>query len=167
VEANVIECGIPVEAKVAQNQEFDTVKAHRYFSAQCFNKAWELLEKPNRTSDEDEQMVRLNQASTWHWTQREDCKPRNLSIGYWQASRIHAVVGRPDEARRYAQLCLEYSRQEPPFYLAYAYEALARAEKTAGNERLMQEYKEEAARLADRVTEANDRQLLVNDLESL
>src|SRR5262245_27775596 len=114
---------------MAQDPGFDTAKAHRYFSANCFNKAWEFIEKPDRTPDEDEQMIRLSQASMWHWTQREDCKRQNLSIGYWQLSRVYAIAGRPDDARRYGQLCLEHSREEPPFYLGYAYEALARAEK--------------------------------------
>src|SRR5688572_4192069 len=112
------------------DSNFDIGKVHRYFSADCFNKAWELIEKADRTPEEDEQMVRLNQASLWHWTQRDDCKSTNMSVGYWQASRIHAILGRAGEATRYGQLCLERSQeQESPFFLAYAFEALARAEK--------------------------------------
>jgi hypothetical protein len=92
---------------MAQDQDFDASKAHRYFSADCFNKAWALIEKTERTPAEDEQMIRLSQASLWHWTQRDDCTNENMSIGYWQASRIHATLGRADDARRYGQLCLE------------------------------------------------------------
>src|SRR5689334_594907 len=110
---------------MAQEPNFDTRKAHRYFSAHCFNQAWDLIEKTDRTPTEDEQMIRLNQASIWHWTQRDDCKKSNMSIGYWQASRIHAILGRAEEARRYGQLCLEHTDQESAFLLAYAYEALA------------------------------------------
>lgn len=145
-------------------QNFDVAAAHRFFSADCFNKAWELLEKPERSPAEDEEMILLNQTSLWHWTQREDCTSRNLSIGYWQASRIQAVLGRAGEARRYGQLCLEHSRQEPPFFLAYAYEALARAEKLAGNESLAESYRAEAMRLAEMVTDPEDKKLLIDDL---
>jgi hypothetical protein len=139
-------------------------KVHRYFSVECFNKAWELIEKPNRTPAEDEEMIRLTQASLFHWTKREDCKASNMSIGYWQASRIYAMVGRADEARRYGLLCLEYSRSETPFLHAYAYEALARAEKAAGNAGRAAEYRAEASRLAESVTDEEERKYLLSDI---
>lgn len=107
---------------MADKPDFDLSAAHRYFSAHCFNQAWELIEKAERTPDEDEQMIRLSLAATWHWTQRSDCTPTHLSVGYWQAARIYAILGQAENARRYAQMCLEAS-QAPgvePFYLAYA-----------------------------------------------
>lgn len=149
------------------SQDFDLAAAHRFFSADCFNKAWALIEKSERTPEEDEEMVRLNQASLWHWSQREDCARRNMSIGYWQASRIHALLGWADEARRYGQLCLQYSREEPPFFLAYAYEALARAEALAGNQALAEQYYGEALRLAEAVVDTEDRELLLADLNMI
>jgi hypothetical protein len=152
---------------MSQPQSFDLAAAHRFFAADCFNKAWSLIEKPERTPEEDEEMLRLNQASMWHWSQREDCARRNLSIGYWQASRIHALLGRGDEARRYGELCLQYSQQESPFLLAYAYEALARAEQVAGNEPLVEQYHAEALRLVESVVDAEDRQALLDDLSTI
>jgi hypothetical protein len=50
--------------------DFDVKAAHRYFSAHCFNAAWELIEKKDRTPEEDRQMVSLNQASLYHWRGR-------------------------------------------------------------------------------------------------
>ena len=152
---------------MTQPQSFDLAAAHRFFSADCFNKAWMLLEKSDRTPEEDEEMIRLNQASMWHWSQREDCTRRNLSIGYWQASRIHALLGRAEEARRYGRLNLDYSQQEPPFFLGYAYEALARAEQVAGNKPLVEQYHAEARRLAEAVVDAEDRELLLADLDTI
>lgn len=152
---------------MTQQPNFEIAAAHRFFSVDCFHKAWELIEKPGRTPEEDEAMIRLNQASLWHWTQREDCTGRNLSIGYWQAARIHTLLGRAEAARRYGHLCLQYSRQEPPFFLAYAYEALARAEKLAGNGALVETYHAEAARLAEAVTDPEDKKLLLDDLKTI
>ena len=152
---------------MTQDPSFDANKAHRYFSADCFNKAWELIEKTNRTPAEDEQMIRLNQASLWHWTERDDCKGANMSIGYWQASRIHAILGRAEEARRYGLLCLENSPQESPFLQAYAYEALARAENAAGNGRKAEQYRVEALRLAESVKDSEDRDQILNDLKTI
>ncbi len=146
---------------------FDTAAAHRYFSADCFNKAWDLIEKPSRTPEEDEEMIRLNHASTWHWTQREDCESRNLSIGYWQASRIQAILGHADAARRYGELSLKHGQGEPAFFLGYAYEALARAEMTAGNGDLARKHLAEAERLARAVTDPEEKKLLLDDLKTI
>jgi hypothetical protein len=152
---------------MAEDSGFDINKAHRYFAAHCFNKAWELIEKPNRTAEEDERMLRLSQASLWHWTERNDCTSRNLSVGYWQMSRIYALTGRADEARRYAELSLSYSHDEKPFFKAYAYEALARAEKLAGDINLVTKYQAEAQRLAEAIESSEDRKLLVDDLNTI
>ena len=146
---------------------FDTRKAHHYFAASCFNKAWELIEKPDRTPADDEEMVRLSQASIYHWTQREDFKQSNLSIGYWQASRIHAILGRGDEGRRYGQLCLQSSPEEEPFLRAYAYEALSRAERVAGNLAVSSEHRDEAMRIVNAVEDEEDRKALLADLETV
>ncbi|HEX5000523.1 MAG TPA: hypothetical protein VFY29_20035 [Terriglobia bacterium] len=146
---------------------FDLRAAHRYFSALCFNKAWDLIEKAGRTSEENEEMIRLSQASIWHWTQREDCARANLSIGYWQASRVHALVGNAGEARRYGDLCMEQSRGEAPFLMAYAHEALARAAQVAGNTTECSRHREEAERLAADLTDKDERALLEKDLETL
>jgi hypothetical protein len=152
---------------VDQPPNFDAVAAHRFFSADCFNKAWELIDKGERTPEEDEAMLRLNQTSLWHWTQRPDCTDANLSIGYWQAARIHTLLGRIDEARRYGRLCLQHSSAEEPFLRAYAYEALARAEGLGGDATLVATYSAEAARLAALVTDAEDREQLLVDLKTL
>lgn len=67
---------------MAKTPEFDLAAAHRYFSAECFNRAWDLIEKPDRTPEEDEEMIiRPNQASLYPWNQIEDCTHKNLSWG--------------------------------------------------------------------------------------
>jgi hypothetical protein len=145
----------------------DNRNAHHFFSAHCFNRAWDLIEKRDRTPDEDEQMILLNQTSLWHWTQRDDCQNANMAIGYWQTSRIHAILGRAEEARRYGRLCLRYSEGGTPFLLAYAYEALARAEKVAGNSTESAAHHAEAVRLAESVEDADDRKALLDDLATI
>ena len=53
----------------------DLAAAHSYFSAACFNEAWEYLEKADREAWDTEQMLRLCYASFYHWTQRDDASP--------------------------------------------------------------------------------------------
>jgi hypothetical protein len=149
--------------------DFDLQTAHRYFSAHCFNRAWDLIEKPDRTPADDEEMIRLCLAAQWHWSQRDDSTPKSQSIGYWQASRIFALLDQADNARQYGLLCLEAS-QSPgvaPFYLGYAYEALARAEAVAGNRKEMDDYLDRARGVADSVKKAEDRKQLLDDLATI
>ncbi len=142
-------------------------EAHRYFSAQCFNKAWELIRRIDRTDLECEQMLLLAQASLWHWTQRSDCTPRNLSIGYWQLSRVYALLGQSENAVRTAKMSLHYSADTSPFFTGYAHEALARSAVVAGDEAAKKHHLAEAWRCAAQVTEKRDRALLDADLRSL
>ena len=146
---------------------FDEPAAHRHFSKSCFNRAWDLIEKADRSEDEDEEMIRLNQASLWHWTRRPDCSDRNLSVGYWQASRIRAVLGHAAEARRYADLAERYSRALSPFYQAAAQEALARAAVVEGDRGAAEAHAMRARTLAQAIVDVDERELVLADLETL
>jgi hypothetical protein len=154
---------------MTKNPDFDVQAAHKFFAATCFNKAWELIEKPDRTLEEDEDMIRLGLASAWHWTQRDDCTKQNMSIAYWQTSRIYSILGQAGNAKRYAQLCLDVSqeRQIPPFYLGYAYEALARAESVAGNQEMVEKHLHSAQDIAAVLTNENEKKMLEKDLETM
>ena len=147
--------------------DFDPAPAHKFFSAHCFNRAWELIDKPKRTPEENEQMIQRTIASLWHWTQREDCTDQNLSIGYWQAARVYTLAGEPDNARKYAKLCLDITPADDAFCLGYAHEAMARAEALAGNDELANEHLELARALATQIEKAEDRKLLEDDLAAL
>ena len=140
---------------------------HKKLSVDCFNRAWELLDKKDRTKEDDERMVSLAHASLAHWRMREDCTDRNLSIGYWQLSRVYAVLGQGDNAERYGGLCMHVSGQEPPFYLAYAHEALARAALLNERRELFDKHLAEAKTLVSQVTDADEKKMLEDDLAQL
>ncbi len=146
---------------------FDEAAAHTHFSKACFNSAWDLIEKAGRSAAENEEMIRLNQASLWHWTQRPDCTDRNLVVGYWQASRIRAIVGHADEAQRYAELCERHSRALMPFYQASAQEALARAAWARADAAASKAHATQARVLAQAIVDADERELILADLETL
>jgi hypothetical protein len=148
--------------------QFDIGTAHEYFSAECFNKTWEYIDKVNRRSiEEDMAMLHTAIASLWHWTQRKDVQPENLSVGYWQVSRVYNLIKQPHNARTYGLLALKYTEKLKPFFKAYAYETLARAEMLAGNRVIMLVYLEKAHRMAEQVEDEDDRQLLLKDLETV
>ncbi len=148
---------------------FDIEAAHRYFSTECFNRAWDLIDQEVRTPAEEDEMLNLSIASLWHWTQRPDCTNKQLSLGFWQVSRIYAITGRPENATWYAERCLEVTEDAdlPPFYLGYAYEAMARAAMAGRNKREAMEYIAQARALAGQEQSEEDRQSLLDDLDTV
>jgi hypothetical protein len=149
---------------MAASPGFHVAEAHKFFAAHCFNAAWDLIDKAERTPADDRLMVALNQASIYHWLNREDCKDENLSIGYWQASRIQSLLGNASEALRQAEICLGYSAGLKPFFVGYAYEALARGASLAGDRVKAATYLSIAMAHAERVESAEERALLMQDL---
>ncbi|MES2793367.1 MAG: hypothetical protein V4719_27395 [Planctomycetota bacterium] len=146
---------------------FDIAVAHQFFSAACFNAAWTLIDQPERTADDNEKMLALAHASIWHWRERKDCLPRNLSIGYWQLSRVYSLIRHGERAQHYGQLCLEISADEGPFFLAYAHESLARAAAILGEPGAMSEHLDRARQLAKMVKAADDREQVLADLDTI
>lgn len=148
---------------------FDLQAAHRHFSTECFNRAWDLIEKPMRSAGDDEEMLRLAVASLWHWSQRTDFDSTHRSVGCWQVSRVYSLLGQAENARRYASLCLAASQSGSmaPFYLAYAYEALARAEMVGGKREAMQNYLHQARLVTERMRDMEDKELVLKDLETI
>jgi hypothetical protein len=142
-------------------------EAHRHFSADCFNRAWELIEKESRTQQETTTMILRAMASLWHWTQREDCSAQNMSIGYWQVSRVLALAGEGGLATRFGTLCLEVSATVAPFYRGYAYECLGRAAVVSGAMEDAARYLAEARRCVAEIQDPQDRRQLEADLDTL
>jgi hypothetical protein len=154
---------------MAGNTEFDRKAAHKYFSANCFNQAWDLIDKTDRTPEEDEEMIRLSLASHYHWTQRDDYSNTSASIALWQLSRIYAILGRAANAKWYGQMCPKVSQEKDvtPFFLGYAYEALARAEAAGGNEEKMQSFLNDARTTAEKIKQADEKNMLLDDLNTI
>ena len=154
---------------MTQKPDFDLQSAHKYFSASSFNSAWDLIENSERSDEQDREMLRLSFASLYHWTQREDVKDTNLSVAYWQISRIYALLNQAENARRYAELSLDKldDALAEPFLTAYAYEALARAAMVAGRTDLIYTYKAQAENLLEKIVSTQEREMIAADLETI
>jgi hypothetical protein len=155
--------------KKRKKKKVNVKAAHKYFSVDCFNKTWDYIDLPERTTDQEEEMLQLTLASHWHWTQRKDYEPTNASIANWQVSRVFALLGQADNARRFALRSLEVIENEdvPPFYIGYAYEALARAESLAEDEESMQAYIDKARDVAGGLDDEESKQMLLSDLDTI
>ena len=146
---------------------FDVAAAHKYFAADCYNQTWKFIDNPNRTLEEDLSMLQTAMASLWHWSQREDVTSQNFAIGYWQVSRVFALMGQPENARRYGEMSLKSAQGGEIVFVGFAYESLARAEMVAGNKAKMNEYLTQAWSFAEKVEDEEDKKLLVKDLETI
>ncbi len=144
-------------------------EAHQHFAAACFDEAWTWLEKESRTEKEDERMVAAAQASLYHWLNRGDCTEQNLSIGYWQISRVYAVLERAQEARAYAERCVAVSEKAnlTAFFTGFAYEALCRSLLLDGERDEAAACMDMAKSLEAKVTVPGDREMLAKDLQEL
>jgi hypothetical protein len=114
-------------------------------------------------------MREMAHASLYHWLCREDCTDRNVSIGLWQISRVHAVLGDAAEALAYAEECIVLSNDSglPAFYRGYAYEAAARAAGAAGDPDRVAEALRTAGKLLEAVEDEEERRMLAADLDEL
>ena len=135
----------------------------------CFNKTWDYLDKESRTPIEIEEMIHAAHCSFYHWSQVKDVTPTNFSIGTWQLSRVYAVADFADRSRHYAERCVEISEGNdlPSFYVAYAYEAMARARALAGESEEASTWTEKARSLLKRVENLDERKILSDDLEGI
>ena len=153
---------------MADTPNFDIQQSHQYFSAHCFNKTWEYIEKDgSRSTDETMIMLHTAIASLWHWTQRDDVTAENLSVGYWHVSRVYCLLKQPHNARTYGLQALKYAKELSAFYKGYAYETLARAEMIVNNRVIMKTHLEKAREMLERIEDEEDKQLLAKDLKTI
>jgi DNA-binding transcriptional MerR regulator len=139
----------------------------RRLSAALFNDTWTLMEKEDRSREEDDALVHIAHASAHHW--RQVGKPEHFARGEWQCSRVYAVLRRAEPSLHHAQRSLDICRENGlgDFDLAFAYEALARGHAIAGDAEQARAYTEQALAAADDIKENDDRELLLADLETI
>ena len=139
----------------------------RAAAVELFNYTWTLLEKPERTRDEDDLMIHAAHASRFHWDSVGE--PVNRARGEWQISRVYAVLGRGEPALHHARRCLELCEDHGigDFDLAYAYEALTRSHRLAGDDAEADRYAALAREAGERIADAEDRELFDSDLAAV
>lgn len=144
-------------------------QAHRDEGVSLFNYVWTLLEKESRTPDDDDEMLHAAHASAYHWRHAEGAGPQNRARSEWQISRVYAVLGRGDPAIHHAQRCLDHCVENGigDWDLAFAYEALARAHKVAGNDEEFRRNLQLARDAGENIADPEDRDLLERDVAEL
>ena len=142
-------------------------ESERQLAADLFNLVWTLLEQTGRTTEDDDRMVHAAHASRYHWGQVGG--PEQLAIGEWQCARVYSVLGRAEPALHHARRCLEIATAGtvPDWLIASAHEGLARAYAVAGQRESALASRAAAEAALAKVTDAEDRQVVQDDLASL
>jgi hypothetical protein len=142
-------------------------RARRALAAGLFNHVWIMLETPDRTPEQIDEMIHAAHASRYHWG--EVGEPVNLARGEWQCARVYSVLGRGEPALWHARRCLEINEaaNTGAFDLAAAYEAMARASLAAGDRAACAEWKALGLAALGAIVDAEDRQVVEDDLALL
>lgn len=151
--------------KKQENEELK--KIHNYMATKLFNDAWGLLDKENRTAEEDVLMIHTAHASLYHWLQIGNAK--NFSIGEWQISRVYAELNMGQSALKHGlaneDLCKKNNISG--FELGYAYESIARAFKVLGDDSKKEEYLKLAYTEAENIKDSEEKEYLISDLKTI
>jgi len=149
------------------DQSSDEAKLHRKLAVELFNRAWDLLDKADRTQEEADEMIHAAHASRYHWGQIGT--PLEFERGEWQISRVYATLGRAEPALYHAQRCLQICQDNgiADFDIAFAYEAMARGYAVAGDAGKSRKYLDLGNAAAERIEDDGDKQYALGELKSV
>ena len=159
--------GDPIVSRPPVAPELDAA-SRRALAVGLFNYTWTLLENPNRTQADDDEMLHAAHASRYHWGEVGEAV--NLARGEWQVSRVYAVLGRGEPALYHARRCLELSEANAgreDWDLGSAYEAMARARAVAGDQAARDTWRAKAEQELATIADEEDRRILEQDLATL
>ena len=142
---------------------------HRRLGVDLYNATWALLDRDDRTPEEDDAMIAAAHASMHHWSQAPDVQPQNLGRGHWLCSRVHAVMAQPDAAAYHADRYVTIAESQPvaDWDLAAALEASARASAVAGDWDAAEDFVARARAACASIAHEEDREVIEKDLETV
>jgi len=145
-----------------------TPETHRTIGVELFNKTWEMMDKSDRSDQDNALMLDYAHGSALHWSY---CGTEvNRQRAYWLLSRVYAVQGVGQMSVFFAKLCREvtesFQREMADFDIAFSFEALARAYAVNGDKKLAKENFLLAEAAGREIKDAEDRKIFDGDLRS-
>ena len=139
---------------------------HRPLAVATYNACWVLLEKTQRTADEDAELLTNAFASRYHWSQL--ALGQNMIIADWMVSRAAAATGNGELAVSFAQRANDATDENSPDWLvASSAEGMARAYGAVGNSAMRNEWVRCAQSLVAAIGEDVDRKIIADQLADL
>ncbi|HEY2980396.1 MAG TPA: hypothetical protein VGJ22_04375 [Anaerolineales bacterium] len=153
---------------MAEETTYTLSQAHYHFAVDYHGKTWELLDKPERTAEENQRMLDYAHASLAHW--RTAGAAVRYQRGEWMLARVYAVLGSGALALEHAHRCAEILEQNKTemedFDLPFAYEAVARAYAISGNAAEAKKFLALAKKEGEAIQGNEDREIFFKELGS-
>ncbi|HEU4321466.1 MAG TPA: hypothetical protein VFS66_15455 [Acidimicrobiia bacterium] len=145
----------------------DLARWERALAPRAFNRTWELLDAEELSREQEEEMLAASFAQRYLWYLVGDA--RNRAIADWQVSRVAAVLGYAELARRFGERSLEVSVENAldPFVTGFAHEAIARAAADVDDVETFTEHIAAARALLAEIEDDDERDLLTVDLAEM
>lgn len=145
----------------------DLQRWQRTLAPKIFNQTWEFLDAQELSREEEEAMLAAAFAQRHLWYQVGDA--RNHAIADWQVSRVAAVLGYAELARRFGERSLEVAVENglDPFVVGFAHEAIARAAADVDDIETFTEHLDLARAQLAEVDDDEDREVLAADLAEM
>lgn len=154
------------------DSELDDVNIewHEKIAKDCFNKTWDLIDKENRNTNEDNQMVHTAHTSRYHWgvlVANKKGEPLNIQRGEWLITHVYTLLKRKEPALHHAKICLKITKNHNigGFDAAFAYEAMARAYASAGDKNNFEKFFKLAEKASEGIDEKEDKEYFEGELE--
>ena len=142
-------------------------EAHQYFAKSINGRVWELLQQPDRSQSDNDELLYAAHACTYHW--KFVGTAVHQQRGEWLISHIHVVLGHANEALRHAERCFELTQSNKntmrDFDIAYAFEGLARANAMMCDYKMAREFFDLAQQAGNAITDEEDKSIFMGDFE--
>ena len=109
------------------NQNIGLIDYHRLFAMKLTEEVLKLLNKANRTDDDNDLLETSANAIMYHC--QKTGEPEEQQRGAWLLSKVYAVLQNAKKALFYAKKCLRITKEHRilKFNLAIAYELMSNA----------------------------------------
>ncbi len=109
---------------------------HRSQAVEANNSLWDLFNRPERSEDDQEEMLRRAYTAAYHWQRARGAKAENAARAEYMIAKALLLSGQPAASLRSADRCLAVCIEHRlvDFDLAYAQEARARALRAVGRD---------------------------------
>jgi hypothetical protein len=132
-----------------------------------FNETWDLIDKKDRTPQDDAQMLHKAHTSAFLWQQAE--KPVNNARGEWQVSHVYAILKFGQPALLHGKLSLDLclANDIGGIDLIFGYEAVARAYAVLGDKEKATENIDLAYELAQKFDDEQEKKYILGEIDSV
>ncbi|NHJ41401.1 MAG: hypothetical protein FK731_15325 [Asgard group archaeon] len=140
---------------------------HKKLAVDAYNKTWALIDKKDKSQEEIDEMIHIAHASRYHWGKIGE--PMHFERGEWQISRVYSLINQPESALYHAKRCLDICLENNigDFDIAFAYEAMARANAVAGKTKEKDVFLQKAREAAENIKKKEDKEYFLTELESI